>query len=87
MKDETRYLNLPNVERAGEMTLISVSLIKSISEPDSTIVTYVTTGEVADIDPSKYCEIFMNFNDISYIVPLSVKEMIQLINSDARYYS
>ena len=87
-KKEKRYLKLPDASQDGFLALIAVDSILSMETPTDETVVDSDTGEVYNIDVNKHTRIYTKTNGEErneFFIPLSLKEMILLLNSDARY--
>ena len=85
---EARYLKLPDASQGGFLALIAVDSILSMETPTDETVVDSDTGEVYNIDVNKHTRIYTKTNGEErneFFIPLSLKEMILLLNSDARY--
>ncbi len=91
MEKEIRYLKLPNAEQGGAMVLIKVDDILTMETPTESTLDDDMTGEAFDIDVNKhtliYVKSYKTSGNYAYYIPLSLKEMIMLVNSNAAYIS
>ncbi len=92
MDKEPRQLKLPDAGQGGLMVLITIDNIISMEVPtESTIIDY-QTGIVYEIDVDNHTLIYEKSYDkkmgnYEYYIPLTLKEMIMLVNSRAEYHS
>ncbi|MGM9846908.1 MAG: hypothetical protein ACI31F_03045 [Muribaculaceae bacterium] len=83
-----RYLKLPDASQGGFLALIAVDSILSMETPTDDTVVDSDTGEVYNIDVDKHTLVYTKTNGEErneFYIPLTLKEMILLVNSDARY--
>lgn len=89
MKNEPRVLKLPDASQGGAMVLIYVDDILSMEVPTDSTLVDSETGIVYEIDIEKHTLIcvksFKKNGPYEYCIPLTLKEMILLVNSDAAY--
>ena len=68
-----------------------VDNIISMEVPTDSTLVDDNTGEVYEIDVEKhtliYVKSFKKSGNYEYVIPLTLKEMILLVNSDAEYHS
>lgn len=90
MDKEYRNLKLPNAGQGGIMVEIPVEDIISMEIPKDSTVVDLETGIVYEIEIEKhtliYVKSYKKSGNYEYYIPLSLKEMIELINSEATYY-
>lgn len=84
-----RKLRLPDAQQGGLLVEIFVDDIITIETPTEATLVDPNTGCVYEIDTDKhtliYVKSFKKSGNYEYYIPLTLKEMIQLINSDASY--
>ena len=89
MENKVRYLKLPDAKQGGVMELIPVDDIISMNVPTESTLIDDETGEVYNIDIEKhtliYTKNYWKDKRNEFYIPLSLKEMINLVNSDASY--
>lgn len=89
MENRTRKLKLPDAQQGGLLVEIYVDDIISMETPSDSTLVDAETGIVYEIDINKhtliYVKSFKKSENYEYYIPLTLKEMIQLINSDAAY--
>lgn len=90
MDKEYRKLKLPDAGQGGIMVEISVDDIISMEMPKDSTIVDSETGIIYEIDIEKhtliYVKSYKKSGNYEYYIPLSLKEMIELINSEATYY-
>lgn len=91
MEKESRNLKLPDAAQGGALVSIFVDDIISMEVPTESTLVNADTGEVYNIDVAKhtliYVKSFRKSGNYEYYIPLTLKEMILLVNSDATYHS
>lgn len=91
MDKEPRTLKLPNAEQGGALVEILVDNIISMEVPTDSTLVDPETGIIYEIDVEKhtliYVKSYKKSGNYEYYIPLTLKEMISLINSDASYHS
>lgn len=91
MEKEPRILKLPNAAQGGALVSILVDNIISMEVPTDSTIIDETTGEVYNIDIEKhtlvYVKSYKQSGNYEFYIPLTLKEMILLVNSDAAYHS
>lgn len=89
METKIRCLKLPDAQQGGLLVLITVDSIISMEVPKESTLVDPNTGEVYEIDVHKhtliYVKSYKKSGNYEYYIPLSLKEMIMLINSNAEY--
>ena len=89
MDKAPRTLKLPNAAHGGVMESIIVDNIIAMETPKETTLVDDITGEIYEIDVEKHTLVFeksfKKSGNYEYYIPLTLKEMILLINSDASY--
>ena len=89
MEKINRSLKLPNSQQGGLLVEVYVNDIISMETPTESTLVDPETGIVYEIDVNKHTLInvksFKKSGNYEYYIPLTLKEMIQLVNSDAAY--
>lgn len=89
MDNKIRCLKLPDAQQGGLLVLITVDNIISMEVPKESTLVDPNTGDVHEIDVNKHTLIYeksyRKSGNYEYYIPLSLKEMIMLINSNAVY--
>lgn len=97
--DKTRYLLLPDLNKDGECELVNVLHIQAIDKMEAEDYEMVdpNTGDVVNGHNDERCILTIchlstcnkGWRDKSHdiLVPLSMYELLQLINSDAAYHT
>lgn len=91
MEEKPRTLKLPDAAQGGALVSIYVDDIISMEVPTDPTLLDLNTGEVYNIDVEKHTHIYVKSykksGNYEFHIPLTLKEMILLINSDAAYHS
>lgn len=89
MEKINRSLKLPDSQQGGLLVEVYVNDIISMETPTESTLVDPETGIVYEIDVNKHTLInvksFKKSGNYEYYIPLTLKEMIQLVNSDAAY--
>lgn len=89
MEKINRKLRLPDAQQGGLLVEIFVDDIITMETPTESTLVDPETGIVYEIDINKHTRIyvksFKKSGNYEYYIPLTLKDMIQLINSDAAY--
>lgn len=89
MEKISRKLRLPDAQQGGLLVEIFVDDIISMETPTETTLVDPNTGIVYEIEIDRhtliYVKSFKKSGNYEYYIPLTLNEMIQLINSDASY--
>ena len=89
MEKEPHYLKLPDAGQGGAMVLINVDDIISMSVPEDSTLVDENTGIVYKIEVLAHTHIFVKSDDEEkphkYHIPLPLKDMIFLVNSNMAY--
>lgn len=89
MEKINRKLRLPDAQQGGLLVEVFVDDIITMETPSESTLVDPETGIVYEIDINKhtciYVKSFKKSGNYEYYIPLTLKDMIQLINSGASY--